>query len=87
MMFSRITEKAGTLTEHGVAFFGGTISISDTVRRRIGDNRMFDAMDDLCSYDGPLYRGEDGKTYAVEFDYSGDVPEPACWWEVRQKEE
>ena len=29
---------------------------------------------------------ESCKYYAVEFDYSGDKPEPFCWHEVQRKD-
>lgn len=51
------------------------------------DERLADDWIDGCwDHDTDVYKGDDGKYYAVEFDYRGDAPEPFCWHEVQRKE-
>lgn len=51
---------------------------------RLADN-WIDSCWDSCT---AVYQGEDGKYYAVKFDYRDNVlaPEPFCWHEVRRKD-
>ena len=89
MYFKKFVEDRKTLAAHGVHFVG-TPKIDETVKKALAytpeecDNRMQDILDDLCSYDGPLYRGSDDFIYAVEFVCVGDYLLPACWWKVEK---
>ena len=50
------------------------------------ERRANNWIDSCWDSDTAVYQGEDGKYYAVEFDYSCDAPEPFCWHEVQRKE-
>ena len=82
LTFTKIEGASGTLDELGVRWAGTTIQMDETIRRDIGENRMNDYTDDLCSYDGPLYLGSDGKLYIVEFIFRYEGFRPACWMPV-----
>ena len=47
------------------------------------DNKI----DALYDFDSPLYEGEDGKMYAVEFVYVNNEYKPLAWHELKQVEE
>lgn len=82
--FTKIENKSGTLEELGVRWASDTICVNSDVRREIGENHMGNYTDDLCSYDGPLYQGSDGRLYIVEWWYGGAEPIPACWMPVER---
>lgn len=84
LTFTKIENKSGTLEELGVNW-AGELQHNTYVSAYIGENRMGDYIDDLCSYDGNLYLGSDGNVYAVEWWFGSDEPIPACWVRVEAK--
>lgn len=82
--FTKIENKSGTLEELGVKW-AGEIQRNTYVSAYIGENRMGNYIDDLCSYDGNLYLGSDGNVYAVEWFFGFDKQVPACWVRVEAK--
>lgn len=82
--FKAIPGASGSIHDIGVRWASDTICVNPDVRREIGENHMGNYTDNLCSYDGPLYQGSDGKLYIVEWYYGGNEPVPACWMPVER---
>ena len=84
LTFTKIEGASGNLEELGVRWASTTIQRNEEILRDIGENRMNDYTDDLCSYDGPLFLGSDGKLYIVEFIWRDEGFIPACWMPVER---
>lgn len=74
-----------TVSARGMKLVGDPV-VLDGAMATFGERRVNSALDDLCSYDGPLFRGLDG-LYAVEFCYlTGQndslIPVPVCCWKL-----
>lgn len=54
----------------------------EQVRRERGTRFVEDTLDELYDFDGPAYRGDDGRAYAVISVYDGEEFRPLCWQQL-----
>lgn len=83
MKFEKIAGASGTIKELGVEWTDTHIHYDPYARIYIGENQMHSLASKLSTYNGPLYRGNDGNLYIVEYVNVSDIMIPACWMPVK----